>query len=381
MLTDAPHRTPSPVAPPSLDGTPLAIQVGGYVERPDVADQPRAARTFRTSDWCEFGASAASAAAFTGVIFILFDWNGLMAPAVWWLVAFLVIYRLVVASTQGPVVATDRSMTVVIGLAAALTVAALAWLVTYVVIRGAPKLRLSFFREDMSTVGPLDPGGGAFHAIVGTLEQVGIATLIAVPAAILTAVYLHEIKGRFAPIVRFFVDAMSGLPSIVAGLLVYTIWIVQLGKGFSGAAAGAALTILMLPTVTRTAEEILRTIPGSLREAALALGAPEWRVATRVVLPTARSGLITAAILGVARAIGETAPILLTASYAATVNPNPLSGNQASLPVFVYQLVRQPNKTQIARAWTGALVLLVIVLVLFTVARVIGSRGNVKRGA
>jgi phosphate transport system permease protein len=191
---------------------------------------------------------------------------------------------------------------------------------------------------------------------------------------------MHEIRGRLAPVIRFFVDAMSGLPSIVAGLLVYTVWILELGQGFSGMAAAVALTILMLPTITRTAEEILRTIPDSLREASLALGAPQWRVVTRVVLPTARSGLITAAILGVARAIGETAPILLTASYASSTNTSPFTGKQASLPMFVYQLIRQPSATQQARAWTGALVLLLTVLVLFLTARYIGSRGMKKRG-
>ena len=310
----------------------------------------------------------------------LLDWGGLLGPVMWWLVSTLVIYRVVVGSSAGSVVATDRVMTIAIMIGASISVAALIWLVGFVVVKGLPELRPGFFTSDMSTVGPLDSGGGAYHAIVGTVEQVGIATIIAVPAAILTAVYLHEIKGRGAGVIRFFVEAMSGLPSIVAGLLVYTVWILQLGQGFSGIAAAVALTILMLPTVTRTAEEILRTVPGSLREASLALGAPEWRVALRVVLPTARSGLITAAILGIARAIGETAPILLTASFSSSTNTNPLSGKQASLPMFVYQLVRQPNKTQLDRAWTGALVLLLLVLTMFVLARTIGERGKKKRG-
>jgi phosphate transport system permease protein len=253
-------------------------------------------------------------------------------------------------------------------------------LVAYVFAKGLPQLNWDFFTEDMSSVSALDEGGGVYHALIGTVQQVGLATLAAVPAAILTAIYLHEIKGRAAPVIRFFVDAMSGLPSIVAGLLVYTIWILRFDNGYSGMAAAAALTILMLPTVTRTAEEILRTIPDTLREASLALGAPQWRVVLRVVLPTASSGLITAAILGVARAVGETAPLLLTANYTASTNTNPFSGAQASLPMFVYQLVKQPNQTQIDRAWGGALVLLIIVLVLFVLARFIGGRGQRKRG-
>jgi phosphate transport system permease protein len=343
-------------------------------------DRPRAIRSFGPHEWVELGVAALSAAALVQLVFVVMNWQGLVGRAAWWLMGFLVLYRVLVGETNGSVVATDRMMTVVIGLSGAVTVAVLSWLVVFVVLKGLPELRPSFFTETMESVGPLDSGGGALHAIVGTLEQVGLATAVAVPAAILTAVYLHEIKGRGAGVIRFFVEAMSGLPSIVAGLLVYTVWILQLGKGFSGFAAAAALTILMLPTVTRTAEEILRTIPGSLREAALALGSPEWRVATKVVLPTARSGLITAAILGVARAIGETAPLLLTSSYTTSLNTNPLGGRQASLPSFVYQLIKQPNETQIARAWTGALVLLLTVLLLFLIARYVGERGRRKRG-
>ena len=348
------------------------------IDEADVA--PKRLATFGRQEWSDLGLASASGLAVAIFLSTLLDWGGLLGPVMWWLVSTLVIYRVVVGSSAGSVVATDRVMTIAIMIGASISVAALIWLVGFVVVKGLPELRPGFFTSDMSTVGPLDSGGGAYHAIVGTVEQVGIATIIAVPAAILTAVYLHEIKGRGAGVIRFFVEAMSGLPSIVAGLLVYTVWILQLGQGFSGIAAAVALTILMLPTVTRTAEEILRTVPGSLREASLALGAPEWRVALRVVLPTARSGLITAAILGIARAIGETAPILLTASFSSSTNTNPLSGKQASLPMFVYQLVRQPNKTQLDRAWTGALVLLLLVLTMFVLARTIGERGKKKRG-
>lgn len=349
----------------------------------DTAPVPRPMRTFGTNDWLELGASAVAAAATTGCVYVIMGWRGWLGPALWWLVAFLAIYRVVVAHANGPIVATDRVMTVVIGMGAAISVAALAWVVFFVVGKGIGKLRPGFFQEDMASVGPLDAGGGAKHAMIGTLQQVGIATMFSVPAAILTAIYLHEIKGRMAPVIRFFVDAMSGLPSIVAGLLVYTVWILRFGMGYSGFAASMALTILMLPTVTRTAEEILRTVPDTLREASLALGAPQWRVVLRVVVPTAASGLMTAAILGVARAIGETAPVLLTAQYAAATNTNVFEGKQATLPMFVYQLIRQPNQTQIDRAWTGALTLLLMVLVLFVIARAIGERGRRKfnRGA
>jgi phosphate transport system permease protein len=180
-----------------------------------------------------------------------------------------------------------------------------------------------------------------------------------------------------SPVVRFVTDAMSGLPSIIAGLLVYTLWVVEFG--FSGFAASMALIVVMLPIIVRTSEEMLRTVGGSLREASLALGAPEWRTVLRVVLPTARSGLVTASILGVARVVGETAPVLLTAFGSASTHFNPFSGQQADLPLFVYSLIRQPNAVQIQRAWTGALVLIGIVLALFTIARVVSGRGERRR--
>ncbi len=241
-----------------------------------------------------------------------------------------------------------------------------------------PALRPSFFTQDLSKVGPLNPGGGAKHAIIGTFEQVGIATVIVVPIAVLTAIYLNEIRGRLALPVRIIVDAMSGMPSIVAGLLVFTVWVD--GHGFSGIAGSGALVVLMLPTVTRTSEEILRTIPDHLREGGLALGAPQWRLIMRVVVPTALAGLMTAVILGIARAIGETAPMILTAFGADSTNVNPAHGPQADLPLFVLKLIHVPNAAQNQRAWTGALVLVMLVLVLFVAARLVTSRSQRKLG-
>ena len=221
----------------------------------------------------------------------------------------------------------------------------------------------------------LDAGGGAYHALVGTLEQVALATVVVVPVAVLTAVYLHEIRGRMSLVIRFIVDALSGLPSIVAGLLVITIF-----PGYAGYKASIALAILALPIVTRTSEEVLRTVPDGLREASLALGAPQWRVVSRVVLPTARAGLVTAFLLAVARMVGETAPVLLTAFLASSTNKNPFSGNQASLPTFIYDLIRVPDQVQNDRAWAGALLLLIIVLVFFAAARLALARSEKKLG-
>ena len=173
---------------------------------------------------------------------------------------------------------------------------------------------------------------------------------------------------------------MSGLPSIVAGLFVYSFWVVELGKGFSGIAGSMALVVLFIPTVARASEEMLRIVPDSLREASLALGASQWKTVLRVVLPSARTGLISAAILGTARAIGETAPMVLTVLGSSALNWDVFNANQDDLPLFILKLIRSPNETQIARAWTGALVLVFLVLFLFSLARLLGrSRRKATR--
>jgi phosphate transport system permease protein len=268
------------------------------------------------------------------------------------------------------------------GSAALAAVIPLGLIIFEVVAEGWSNLRGSFFTETLQDTGPLAPAteGGAAHAIVGTLQQVGIAMIISVPLAVLTAVFMNEIGGRFARVVRFVVDTMSGTPSIVAGLFIYSILILQFDVGFSGFAGALALMILMLPTVTRTTEEMLRLVSSGLREAALALGAPQWRVTLLVVLPTARTGIATAVILGVARAIGETAPVLLTTFGASTMNWNPFFGGpQSNLPLFVYSGIRSPIDAVVQRAWTGAFVLMGIVLFLFVLARIIGGRDHLKR--
>lgn len=339
------------------------------------ATDERPTRRRRDTETARTAAAAAlPALALAGVLRLLFDWHGLMSSAVWAAVLFLVATYALVREQAGEEAAADRTVTVVVWTAAGVIAAALVWMLAFLVARGARVLRPSFFTQDMATVGPLDPGGGALHAMIGTLEQVGIATAVVVPIAVLTAVYLHELKGRMAGVIRFVVDAMSGLPSIVAGLLVFTVWVLH--HGFSGLAGSAALAVLMLPTVTRASEEILRTIPDSLREASIALGAPEWRVVLRVVLPTALSGLVTGVILGVARAVGETAPMLLTALGSDRVNTSPVHGPQADLPTFVWKLVLLPNKTQQARGFGGALVLVGLVLVLFLAARLVAARSQ-----
>ncbi|MFM8847461.1 MAG: phosphate ABC transporter permease PstA [Actinomycetota bacterium] len=303
--------------------------------------------------------------------------SGALGFVVSWYALFLVVSWIAVREVRGSIRAKDHLARVLVWSGASLAIVPLVLIVAYVVGKGYHALRPQFFSEDQRYVGALSDSteGGGAHAIVGTLQQVGIASLIAVPLGITTAIYLNEVKGRLAKPLRTVVDAMSAVPSIVAGLFIYAAWILALGNQQTGLAGSLALSVLFLPTVTRTSEVVLRLVPGGLREASLALGGTEWRTTSRVVLPTSRSGLVTAVILGVARVIGETAPLILTVGGAFIMNWNPLSGKQDSLPFFVFRLIRFPQEAQIARAWTGALVLMILVLVLFVVARAIGGRG------
>jgi phosphate transport system permease protein len=293
-----------------------------------------------------------------------------------WYLLFIGIAALVLRDQHSWTAAKDKLAAIVITSAGALVVAALILIVGYTTIRGVQALRAHFFTQTMHTTGPLAPAteGGGAHAIVGTIEQVGLAVLMSVPLGVACALFLNEIGGRLARPVRLIVDAMSAVPSIVAGLFIYAFYIVGLHQHFSGFPAALALSVLMLPTVTRTAEVVLRLVPGGLREGSLALGGSEWRMARLVILPTARAGLVTAVILGVARAVGETAPLLLTSGTNSDMNWNPFKGPQEALPVFVYNQIRSSSDSSVTRAWTGALVLLLLVLVLFVVARRLARR-------
>ena len=349
-------------------------------EEVDAAPPPTPRRRSRIDrDSLVFGLFAAAVSVpVVALVFWLTPLDGLVG---WVLCAyglFVAIYWQLTKRAVGGLRATDRVATVVMTTLGLGVVVPLCLIIGYVTLKGIRGLNSGFFTETMATVSPLDPAdaGGAEHAILGTLWQVGLATLISVPLGVLSAVYLNEVGGRMAKTVRFFVDSMSGVPSIVAGLFIYTIWVVELGKGFSGLAAAFALSVLMLPTVTRTAEEMLRLVPGGLRESSLALGASEWRTVWRVVLPSAKTGLVTAVILGIARVAGETAPLLMTAFGNDSVNTNPMQGPMSALPLFVYKQIRAPEANQIARAWTGALVLILLVLLLFVIARAIAALGK-----
>jgi phosphate transport system permease protein len=299
---------------------------------------------------------------------------GIQGFLLFWFAAFLFIHFLAVAELEDVNAAKDRTISAAITVVALTLIFILGIIVAYVIYRGYKTLTPTFFKDTMQFNGPLSKAtdGGGLHSLVGTIEQVGIATGISVPLGVLTAVFLNEVGGRLRRPVRIFVDAMSGVPSIVAGLFIYAVWVSRFG--FSGFAGSLALSILMLPSVTRTTEVVLRLVPGGLREASLSLGAPEWKTVWGVVLPTARTGIITASILGVARVIGETAPLRLTSFGADSLNVNPFKGAQDALPLYVYKWVRFPGTANIDRAWTGAFVLMMLVLVLFTTARALGRR-------
>jgi phosphate transport system permease protein len=267
----------------------------------------------------------------------------------------------------------DRSVQALVYVAFALAVIPLVSVLWMVLSKGLGRFDLAFFTHSQNGIGPRDAGGGAYHAIIGTVEQVALTSLIAVPIGILTAVYLVEYgqNSRLARTISFFVDVMTGIPSIVAGLFVLAFWLLLLGFSFSGLAGSLSLAILMLPTVVRAAEEMLKLVPNDLREASYALGIPRWRTVCFVVLPTAMTGMITGVMLAVARVMGETAPLLLLVFTTDLINTNPLQGPQMALPVFIWGQAAQPNDTAIARAWTGALTLILIIMLLNLAARLI----------
>lgn len=249
-------------------------------------------------------------------------------------------------------------------------------LVFSVLVNGMRAVSTSFLFQNNEYISPSTPlgWGGLGHAVLGTVLIVTISALIAVPLGVMTALYVTEVRGRAVPYVRFFVQAMSGVPSVVAGLFILTVFILTGVLNQSAFAGGLAYAILMLPTVARTAEEVLRLVPDDLRTGALALGSTRARVVLQVVIPAAKTGIITATILGIARVVGETAPLLLTALKNDKTILNPFSDPISALPTYIFENVAQPYPDAVTRAWGAALVLLVLVAVLFTVTRLLSSR-------
>jgi len=243
--------------------------------------------------------------------------------------------------------------------------------------RGASAIYFGYFTHDVSYTSADDElgMGGLSHALVGSLLILLMASIIAIPFGIVTALYITEVKGKLSGLVRVIVQSMSGVPSIVAGLFVYAVVVSR--YSFSGVAGAIALSILMLPTVARTSEEVLKLVPDDLRSSAYALGASQMATTFRIVLPTARSGLITASMLGLARVAGETAPLILTAYYSAVYSLKVTGQPLASLPMYIFQNFSTGTDTALTRAWGGAAVLLSFIFILFIIARIAG-RGSRK---
>jgi phosphate transport system permease protein len=286
----------------------------------------------------------------------------------------LVVTSLVSWRVEGRRKGTDRTVTVLVYGAFLLAATPLVALVYAVLVEGVPGLSVEFFTTDMR--GVIGAGGGIAHAIVGTLLVTGLAALISIPIGLMTAIYLVEYgRGRLASSVRFLVDVMTGIPSIVAGLFAYALFEVFYGPGIRmGAAGSVALSVLMVPVVVRSSEEMLKLVPNELREASYALGVPRWRTIVKVVLPTAIAGIATGITLALARVIGETAPLLLACGLTTTMNTNLFSGRMTTLPVYAYYGFATPGfppEAGFQRAWSAALVLIAIVMALNLVARII----------
>ena len=291
---------------------------------------------------------------------------------------FLVVHAVLVSLHEDRMATRDAVMTTLLSSFGFLAFGVLALIVGFTLWRGREALvHANFYTQDMSRAGPLAPltVGGAAHAVVGTLWMIGIALVLSVPLGLVCAVYLDQSRNRLARLVRTIVEAMTALPTILAGLFIYAAWILTLGNEESALAAALALSIMMLPYMIRTADLVLRLVPHSLREASDALGAPSWRTVWHVVLPTARSGLTTAVILATARGIGEASPVLLTAGFTSYLNLDPVHGPMVSLPLLALELVASGQPSYVARGFGCAALLLLVILVLFVVARIIGGYG------
>jgi phosphate transport system permease protein len=343
------------------------------------ARAPRQLTLFRLGDVMAVIGSVVAAVATTALFWQeLSPFSGFLG---FWIVSWFVFvfyYAVLVSFDEDrPTQQSRVAMAVVLSLGI-VVVGALAWLLVYTGVRAWPALvHLNFYTQDGAQSGPLSPltQSGALHAVVGTLIELGIAMGVSVPLGLLTAVFINEVPGPYSRFIRIVVDAMTAMPDVLAGLFIYATLILALGWGKSGLAAGLALAVTAMPIVCRAADVVLRLMPGGLTEASYALGTGQWRTVWYVTLPTVRSGLATAVILGAARAIGETAPVLLTAGVTLHMTFNPKSGPMMSLPLMAYTSVLEPFPDEIARGFGAAFILLMLVVVLFVAARRIGGRG------
>ncbi|MFE9133428.1 phosphate ABC transporter permease PstA [Streptomyces sp. NPDC007355] len=344
------------------------------------APRPGSLSHARLPRWTPAAVAAGSIAAGVGIGLVA-GWHSKIQ---WGMIAALVFVVATYALTtkvEGRRQAKDRVATSIVWVCFVLAVVPLLSLAWVTISKGIEVLDGYFLSHSMNGVLDAEAGGGVYHALLGTIEQVGIATVIAAPIGLLTAVYLVEYGGgKLAQAVTFFVDVMTGIPSIVAGLFVLATWNLMLGFGPSGFAGAMALSILMMPVVVRSTEEMLKLVPNELREASLALGIPKWRTILKVVLPTAIGGITTGVMLAIARITGETAPVLLLVFGTKLINPNPFEGAQSSLPLYVYEQFAVGTDAAMARAWGAALVLIAFVMILNLVARGIARWKAPKTG-
>jgi phosphate transport system permease protein len=328
------------------------------------------------------GLVAVMAMAVAGLPALLAGWS----PVKW--LALAVVVFLVALPTwsrllEGRRAATDRLVTSLIWTAFAIAMSPLIWLLWVLVKNGLPAINAEFLTYSMlNVIG--DEQGGILHALLGTLLITLAAAVLSVPIGILTAIYLVEYgaRSRTARVITFLVDVMTGIPSIVAGLFALALVVLVFGPAYRmGFGGSIALSLLMIPTVVRSSEEMFRLVPADLREASYALGVPKWRTIVKVVLPTSIGGIVTGVVLAISRVIGETAPLLVVAGATDGINTNLFNGRMTTLPVFIFSQYSSSTPVGYERAWGGALVLIVLVMVLNLTARLIGrifapAKGN-----
>ena len=345
--------------------------------QPPAADVPLRIRSVTAADTLTLVGAATGALALDWVLYErVLPFSGVLGFWTCWYVLFLVFYTSIASLQWDRLAVRDKVVQVALSTFGVLATAIVIDQVAYTLVRGFAAVRHStFWTQTMASAGPLSPitVGGIAHALVGTLEMLALSTFMSVPLGIAAAVYLAEVGGRAARPVRTLVDAMTSLPDIIAGLFILAFIVLTIGVPKSGFAASLALAITMLPIVARAAETVLRIVPGTLREASYALGGSQWRTVLMVVLPTARSGLATAVVLAMARGIGETAPVLLVAGYSRVMNVNPFANWQTSLPLYTYDEIQSPETADHIRAFGAGFVLIILVLILFTIARRIGG--------
>lgn len=277
---------------------------------------------------------------------------------------------------------TNTVATVLVYATMALAMIPLVWVLYVLISRGlGPVLSADWWTSSQFKIMYMQPGGGALHAIIGTLVQTAICSIVSIPIGVFTAVYLVEYSNgnRLGRVTTFMVDILTGVPSIVAALFVYSMWIVLFGFQRSGMAVSLALVLLMVPVIVRNTEEMLRIVPQDLREASYALGVPKWKTIVRIVLPTSLSGIITGIMLAIARVMGESAPVLILVGSTQVINWDPMSGPQSSLPLMMVDMYKAGTADAVVdKLWGAAFTLVLIIAVLNITARFISAKFSVK---